>query len=136
MPAIIRNIKFQFSSGGIEASNTTQAPTGIDPHTDSVRAFKNTQSVGTAAEDVALLDIDLANQHIVMLTNKDATNFVTIYDRKDATPTDVTTAVIYPGESYGPVRRIAQTAGYPKLRMLADTASCNVEVVACEAKRA
>jgi hypothetical protein len=135
MAVITRNVKFQFSSGGIEASNTTQT-NGVDPDTTAVRAFKNVQIAGTSSEDVDLQDLTLTEQHIVMLTNKDATNYVEIYDRKDATPTDTLTGIIYPGETYGPVRRPAQSGGYPKLRVLANTAACNVEVVACEAKRA
>lgn len=135
MAVITRNVKFQFSSGGIEASNTTQT-NGVDPDAAAVLAFKNVQVVGTSAEDVDLQDLTLTEQHIVFLTNKDATNYVEIYDRKDATPTDTLTGIIYPGEMYGPVRRPAQSGGYPKLRMAANTASCNVEVVACEAKRA
>jgi hypothetical protein len=135
MPVITRNVKLQFSSGGIEASNTTQT-NGVDPDTTAVRAFKNPQVIGTSAEDVDLQDLTLTEEHIVLLTNKDATNYVDIYYRKDATPTDTHAGRIYPTEMWGPVRLPAQSGGYPKLRMVANTAACNVEVVACEAKPA
>ena len=135
MSVITRNINFGFSSGGIEASNTTKT-NGVDPDATSVRAFKNVQIAGTSAEDVNLLDLTLTEEHIVLFTNKDATNFVDIYVRKDATPTDTHVGRIYNTESWGPVRMPAQSGGYPKLRFIADTAACNVEVVACEAKPA
>jgi hypothetical protein len=135
MAAITCNVNFQFKLGGIEASNTTKTQ-DMDPDATAVRAFKNVQAIGTSAEDVDMQDLTLTEQQKVMFTNKDATNFVDIYVRKDATPTDTHVGRIYPSETWGPVRMPAQSGGYPKLRLQADTAACNVEVVACEAKPA
>lgn len=92
------------------------------------------QSVGSgAAEDVSTGDVDVTKQHCILLYNRSATNFVTVTLRKDATPTDVTAGIMRPGEPFGPIRAPAQAAGYPKYRMQADTATCDVEVTVIDA---
>lgn len=91
------------------------------------------QAVGTSMEEVSLGDITVADQHWILLRNLDATNFVTVHVRKDVTPTDTVAGIILPGESFGPVRAGAQSGGYPHYRMTADTAACDVEVLACDA---
>jgi|GEM_PF-5379200 hypothetical protein len=88
------------------------------------------QSVGFAAKEILSVgDVDVTKQYWVLLYNRDATNFVTVYLRKDVTPTDVDAGIILPGEPYGPVRMQLQTGGYPVMYLQADTAACNVEVV-------
>lgn len=91
------------------------------------------QDVGTGGEDVALGDVDVTKQHMILLRNLDPTNYVTVHVRKDVTPTDTVAGIMLPGESFGPIRAGAQTAGYPKYRMTANTAACDVEVEACDA---
>jgi len=135
MAVLTRNINVVWSSGGITAANATKT-NGLDPHADAVRAFNNPQVIGTTAEDIDLNDVDPSNEYVVLLTNKDATNYVDVYVRKDATPTDTQVGRMRPGEPWGPVRMPAQSGGYPKLRCIANTASCNVEVVAGEMKPA
>lgn len=90
------------------------------------------QDVGTSAEDLSLGDIDVTKDHIISLHNRDATYPVSVIVRKDATPTDVTIAKMLPGESFH-ARAPGQSGGYPKYRLQATTAACDVEVVACEA---
>lgn len=121
------------SGGDGIASNAVKNKTVVT-HEDSVRAFYNIQSIGTgASEDITYGDIDIAERHLVVLTNKSAANFVTVTARKDVTPTDTVVAVLYPGESMQTFAQ-GQSGGYPKLRAQADTAACNLEVVAYEAK--
>lgn len=92
------------------------------------------QSVGFgAAEDLSVGDVDVTKQHCILLYNRDATNFVTVYVRKDVTPTDTAIGVMLPGEPFGPFRAPAQAGGYPKFRMQADTAACDVEVTVMDA---
>ena len=91
------------------------------------------QAVGTSIEDVALGDVDISKQHWILLRNLDGTNYVTVTLRSAVTPVDAVAGIMLPGESFGPVRAGAQTAGYPKYMMTANTAACDVEVLACDA---
>jgi hypothetical protein len=91
------------------------------------------QSVGTSKEAVGLADTDTTKQYIVLLRNMDPTNFVTVYSRKDGTPTDSVTGIMLPGESWGAARMPALASGYPLLYMQADTAACQVDVQVTEA---
>lgn len=92
------------------------------------------QSVGSgAAEDVSTGDVDVTKQYCILLYNRDAANFVTVTVRKDVTPTDVDVGIMRPGEPFGPLRAPAQAGGYPKYRMKADTAACDVEVTVIDA---
>jgi len=87
------------------------------------------QSVGSGAKEIPSVgDVDVTKQYGVLLYNRDATNFVTVYVRKDVTPTDTEAGKMLPGEPWGPVRMPAQAAGYPVIYMQADTAACDVEV--------
>lgn len=135
MAVLTRNINLTWSSGGITATNATKT-NSMDPHADSLRAFNNPQIIGTTAEDVDMNDVDVTNEYLVCLTNKDASNYVDVYVRKDGTPTDTMVGRMRPGEPWGPVRMPAQSGGYPKLRCIANTAACNVEVWAGEMKPA
>ena len=92
------------------------------------------QSVGTGgSEDVSTGDVDVTKQYCLLLYNRDAAHFVTVKVRKDATPTDVDVGIMLPGEPFGPLRAPAQAGGYPKYRMQADTAACDVEVTVTDA---
>lgn len=90
---------------------------------------QTTQAVGTSAEDLSTGDVDITKEYGVLIYNRDSTNYVDIILRKDATPTDADAARIRPGESFGPIRARAQSGGYPKYRLQANTAACNCEVL-------
>jgi len=91
-----------------------------------------TQNVGTAKEILSTGDVTLTEEHFVLLYNRDATNFVDVFMRLNVTPTDVQSGRMRPGECYGPVRLMLQTASYPSLWLQANTAACDVEVVVCD----
>jgi len=90
------------------------------------------QIVSTSKEILSTGDVTLTEEHFVLLYNRDTTNFVDVFMRLNATPTDVQSGRMRPGESYGPVRLMQQTASYPSLWLQANTAACDVEVVACD----
>jgi hypothetical protein len=101
--------------------------------TTSEKLHHTIQDVGTSAEDLSTGDVDLTKEYLVLLYNRDATNYVDVICRKDGTPTDVTVGRMRPGEPFGPFRATLQTAGYPKLRLQANTAACDVEVTVTDA---
>lgn len=90
------------------------------------------QIVSTSKEILSTGDVTLTEEHFVLLYNRDTTNFVDVFMRLNATPTDVQSGRMRPDESYGPVRLMLQTASYPSLWLQANTAACDVEVVVCD----
>ena len=131
-PTITRNVNFSWNNGTTSVGNAVKTATLLGDATNS-RAFSNTQLVGTAEEPVALLDVSIAQQYVVMLTNKDATNYVVVKVEVSAAAYHII-GRIYPGESWGPVRMpVPASTPYPRLAVLADTADCNVEVICGEA---
>jgi hypothetical protein len=97
-----------------------------------------TQAVGTSEEAVSIGDIDNSNatgdEYIVQLVNRDSTNYVEVKVKYAATPSYWTIGVMRPGEPWGPAR-VPKLDGSSLggLFLKANTAACNVEVVACEA---
>ncbi len=89
------------------------------------------QAVGTSVEAVATGDVDVTKQYMVLLFNRDATNYVSV-SVYDGTNT-IVAGIMLPGEPWGPVRMPAQSGGFPVLRMTANTAACNVECLVSEA---
>ena len=131
-PTITRNVNFSWNNGTTSVGNAVKTATLLGDATNS-RAFSNTQLVGTAEEPVALLDVSITQQYVVMLTNKDATNFVVVKVEVSAAAYHII-GRIYPGESWGPVRMpVPASTPYPRLAVLADTAACSVEVICGEA---
>lgn len=124
--------KLTAAKNGASITNATSSKTQTMESTLE-KLHHTVQEVGTSSEAVSLGDVDVSKQHWILLRNLDATNFVTVHIRKDVTPTDTVAGVMLPGESFGPVRAGAQTAGYPHYRTTADTAACPVEVGACDA---
>lgn len=131
---ITRNVNFTWNNGYISVGNAVKTQSLL-ANTSAIRAFSNTQAVGTSNEPVDLLDVSIADQYVIMLTNKNATNFVVV-------KVEVSAAVyhiigrIYPGESWGPVRMpVPASTPYPRLAMQADSSACDVEVVCGEAAR-
>lgn len=131
-PTITRNVNFSWNNGTTSVGNAVKTATLLGDVTNS-RAFSNTQLVGTAEEPVELLDVSIAQQYVVMLTNKDATNYVVVKVEVSAAAYHII-GRIYPGESWGPVRMpIPASTPYPRLAVQANTAACNVEVICGEA---
>lgn len=101
---------------------------------DLTKLHHTVQAVGfAAAEDLSTGDVDLTKQHCILLYNRAAANFVTVYLRKDVTPTDTVAGIMLPGEPFGPIRAPAQAGGYPKYRLQSDTAASDVEVLVSDA---
>jgi len=131
-PTITRNVNFSWNNGVTSVGNAVKTATLVGNVTNA-RAFSNTQAVGTAEEPVELLDVSITQQYVVMLTNKDATNYVVVKVETGAATYHII-GRIYPGESWGPVRMpVPASTPYPRLAVLADTAACNVEVICGEA---
>jgi hypothetical protein len=127
--------KLSVTKGGVTITNAT----GTGTKTQTIQSnltgvvHHTVQSVGHAeAEALSLGDVTLTADHMVLLINRDATNFVTVNANKSADHLAVCGKML-PGESWGPVRLLAQTASYPSITLQADTADCLVEVVACDA---
>ena len=132
-PTITRNVNFSWNNGTTSVGNAVKTATLLGNETNS-RAFSNTQLVlHTADEVVELLDVSITQQYVVMLTNKDATNYVVVKVEVSAAAYHII-GRIYPGESWGPVRMpVPASTPYPRLAVRADTGSCNVEVICGEA---
>jgi len=131
-PTITRNVNFSWNNGITSVGNAVKTATLLGNATNA-RAFSNTQLVGIAEEPVALLDVSITQQYVIMLTNKDATNFVTVKVETGASTYHII-GLIYPGESWGPVRMpVPASTPYPRLAVLANTDPCNVEVICGEA---
>lgn len=95
------------------------------------------QDVGTSREVVSLGDVDNTNatgdEYILLLANRDSTNYVTVEVRTGAS-TYQSCGVMRPGEFWGPVRLSKlDSSGYGGIYVTANTAACEVEVVAAEA---
>jgi hypothetical protein len=132
-PTITRNVNFSWNNGVTSVGNAVKTATLVGD-VINVRAFSNTQFVQTAIEPVALLDVVTTNDYVVMLTNKDTTNYVTVsIDNGAATNVNIVCGKIFPNESWGPVRIPASATGYPRLSVQANTTQCNVEVICGEA---
>ena len=133
-PTITRNVNFSWNNGVTSVGNAVKTATLVGD-VINVRAFSNTQAVAISPiEVVALLDVLTTNDYVIMLTNKDATNYVTVSIDNGATPNvNIVCGKIYPNESWGPVRMPASATGYPRLSVQADTLACNVEIICGEA---
>ena len=129
---ITRNVNFSWNNGYISVGNAVKTQSLL-ANASAIRAFSNTQAVGTSTEPVDLLDVSIADQYVIMLTNKNATNFVVVKVEVSAAAYHII-GRIYPGESWGPVRMpIPASTPYPRLAVQANTAACNVEVICGEA---
>jgi hypothetical protein len=129
---ITRNVNFTWNNGYISVGNAVKTQSLL-ANASAIRAFSNTQLVGTSTEVVDLLDVSTGDQYVIMLTNKQATGYVEVMIERSAAAYTII-GLIYPGESYGPVRMPAPAASpYPRLAVKAYTNTCNVEVVCGEA---
>lgn len=95
------------------------------------------QEVETSREAVSIGDVDISNatglEYLLLLANRDSTNYVTV-EVKTGASTYQTCGIIRPGEFWGPVRLPKLDAsGYGGIYLTANTATCEVEVVAVEA---
>ena len=125
------SLRVQKNGVSVQQLTTTKAQT---MESTIEKLHHTVQSVGFAAnEDLSTGDVDLTKQYLVLLYNRDATNFVSVIVRKDVTPTEVTVGIMLPGEPFGPVRAPAQSGGYPKYRLQAAVAACDVEVTVTDA---
>lgn len=125
--------KLTVNKNGSSVSNNTSGLTQTMESTLSHMVDKVIQITNSAA-DLPLTELDMdPNEYYVLLYNPSATATVTVAVRKDGTPTDTNVGVIRPGEFWGPARMPAQSGGYPKLRVVSNTATQDLEVVACEA---
>jgi hypothetical protein len=132
-PTITRNVNFSWNNGTTSVGNAVKTATLVGNATNA-RAFSNTQLIGTGIEPVALLDVVTTNDYVVMLTNKDTLNYVTVsIDNAATSNVNIVCGKIFPNESWGPVRMPASATGYPRLSVQANTGACNVEVICGEA---
>ena len=128
--------KLQATFAGEVFTNTTEEVTFNSSATAS-KASKIKQTVGTSREAVDVGDCDITNatgeEYILQLYNHDETNFVTVEVQTGAA-TYWTVGIIRPGETWGPNRLPKlDGSGYGGIFMDADTADCDVTVVASEA---
>jgi hypothetical protein len=130
--AITFQSKLQFTKNNQTYTNAQQQ-TVVSSSAAAAAGHHTTQEVGLTSEEVSLGDVDVSVEYGLRLQNHSTVNFVDVFLRKDVTPTDVWAGRMRPHEPFGPLRAPPQTAGYPHYRLLADTASCDVEVVAFDA---
>jgi hypothetical protein len=123
------NLQFQLSveNEGFSASNATNTKS-ITPESGITGVHHTKQAVTTGEADVGLGAVDVAEDHMIQLVNLGSVN-ITVKVRKDGTPTDTEVGKILPGACWGPVLLPAQTAGYPKLRVVTTSGSANMEIV-------
>lgn len=133
--------KLTATKGGSSVTNYTSDFT-LDMDTDLTKMSVIVQSVGTSSrEAVQVGDVDVAaggapapatDNYWIRLQNNDSTNFVTVEVQTGAA-TYWALAVMGPGDCFGPVKMIrTDGSGYGGLFVTANTAACDVEVVACD----
>lgn len=113
--------KLSVSKGGTTVTNATSTDS-IDMSGTSMLTV--VQSIGTSYEALVLTDIDTAAKYFVILRNKDATNYVEVSFDAGSTYS----LRMDPGELCGPLPMVAGE----QIGCRANTAACDVEVVACE----
>jgi len=128
--------KLQATFGGEVFVNTTTQHT-FNSSATATHASKIKQNVGTAREAVQIGDVDNSNatgeEYILQFYNHDDTNFVTVEVQTGAA-TYWPAGIMRPGETWGP-NRVPKLdgSGYGGYFLDADTAICDVTVVASEA---
>lgn len=119
------------ASGSTVTSSTTSDVINDDSATK--RHSLIVQDVGFAATEAASVgDVNTAKQYWARLRNLDLNNFVLVYVTSGGS--DVEIGRMNPGETWGPCRMKAVSASNPTLKVKADTAACQVEVIACQAE--
>lgn len=130
-------ISIQFKLAGTKNGTTVQNNgSGLGYKQQTIQSSlnkmaQNVQDVGTTAEDLLTGDVPLTSEHWVLLINRDPTNYVDVEAHKDAA-NFATIARMRPGEPFM-CRLNAQSSGYPKLKLKANTAACPVEVIVISA---
>ena len=116
-------------------STVTSATTSdvMDDPSDTKRHSLIVQDVGFSVSEAASLgDVNTAKMYWARLRNLDSVNYVSVYVTSGGS--DVEIGRMNPGETWGPCRMRAVAAGNPTLKVKADTAACQVEVLACQAE--
>jgi hypothetical protein len=126
------NAKLTISKGGASVTNLTSTKSQNIQSTLPGHQIDEVQSVGTSRTSISLGSIAVASQYFLLLRNQDPTNFVKV-EVQSGVATWGVAGFMKPGETFGPVRCAAQSGGYPVYVLTADTAACDVEVVAGEA---
>lgn len=124
--------KLSVTKSSVTVTNATSTKTQTMA-TTAAALHHTVQAVGfAAAEAISTGDVVLTDQHLILLWNRDSTNYVTVTCHKDVS-NSATCGIMRPGEPWGPVRAELQTAGYPCFKMQSAVAACNVEVIVCDA---
>lgn len=125
--------KLAATKGGVTVQNSGSSLGYKQQNMQSslTRMIQVVQDVGTTSEDLLTGDVPLGSEQWVLLINRDPTNYVDVEAHKDAS-NFATIARMRPGEPFL-CRLNAQSGGYPKLRLKANTASCPVEVIVISA---
>lgn len=136
--------KLSVTANSVTVTNATSTKTqSIDADFDVTNppALHHTlQEVGTSEEAVDLGDIDTTNatgdEYMLLLANRDATNYVDVFVKLTEGSPDTYKQIgrMRPGEFWAG-RMVQATAAddIGGIYLKADTAACQVEVVACEA---
>lgn len=119
--------KLTLNEGVASVSNARTAYTQTRESTLN-KIHHTVQSVATSSTALSTGDVTLTEDYDVWLRNADPTNYVDVEVHKDGSNL-ATAFILRPGMPFGPVRCKAQSGGYPKLTLKANTAACDVEVV-------
>jgi hypothetical protein len=87
-------------------------------------------STGTEVADVG--DVDTSKEYFVRLRNLETANPVLVFVTSSGT--DVEVGRMKFGETWGPVRMKAVVSSNPLLKVRGVNATCQVEVIACQAE--
>lgn len=116
--------------------STVTSATTTDVVNDDSTAKRHSlivQDVGFAATEAASVgDVDTSKQYWARLRNLDANNYVLVYITSGGS--DVEIGRMNAGETWGPCRMKAVSSGNPTLKVKANLAACQVEVIACQAE--
>ena len=116
-------------------STVTSATTSdvVDDPSTTKRHSLIVQDVGFSVSEAASLgDVNTAKMYWARLRNLDPVNYVLVYVTSGGS--DVEIGRMNPGETWGPCRMKAVATGNPTLKVKANVAACNVEVIACQAE--
>lgn len=127
---IVSNLTHTAAGSTVTSATTSDV---VDDPSTTKRHSLIVQDVGFAASETASTgDVNTAKQYWARLRNLDPNNYVIVYVTSGGS--DVEIGRISSGETWGPCRMKAVVSGNPLLKVKADTAACQVEVIACQAE--
>jgi hypothetical protein len=121
--------KLQLTRFGIQTGQYTTSDSVTMTGTNMVH---QNQTVPTSVTLADTGTVDTTGYFWLKLKNLDATNYVTVQVKHAAAPSYTSVGILRAGESWGPVLMGPVSGALNDIYLLANTASCEVEITAVE----